>query len=215
MDLDAFVRAFLAVYFTMVAVRYTFSALGRHRRTGESRIHDGAPRSRARALRLAFNVFRTAIWVVCVARALVPSLDRLLGVVAAPVVAPLLGVALLVASLAAVEYVHAYMDRDWRSGVPSQGLDALLTEGPFAVSRHPTFLAILAGQIGLALALPSLFTLVCLLVGAAVIVLQAGVEERALRTRFGARWDRYAEATPRWLPRPARLALAARSAKAR
>lgn len=202
MPLDAFVRGFLAVFFTFVALRYTMNILGRTARhtIDERFIHYGAPRSRARGIRIVFNVFRATIWGLCVARVIAPEVDRLLGVIAAPAVLTGLGVALMMLSYAAIEYVHAFMDHDWRSGVSEASSAGLVTTGPFAVTRNPLFLSVILGQVGFALALPSVFTLVCLLVGASAIIAQVGVEERSLRARFGATWDSYAQRTPRWLP---------------
>jgi len=60
-------------------------------------------------------------------------------------------------------------------------------------------LCVLLGQVGLFLALPSLFTLVCLVVGVWAVTAQVGVEERLLRQRLGANYEAYVARTPRWL----------------
>lgn len=200
MDLDSFARAFLACYFTFVAVRYTAAACGMHVRSGEQRIHGGAPRTRAWALRITFNVFRATIWAVCVARVFYPSIDTLLGIVPVPDAVVVLGLVLMMLAYAGVECMGAYMGRNWHSGVPAQGPSLLLTAGPFALTRNPSFLAVMIGQFGLALTLPSVFTLVCLIVGVGVILLQVGVEERALRERFGAAYIAYMRRVPRLIP---------------
>jgi protein-S-isoprenylcysteine O-methyltransferase Ste14 len=200
MDLDSFARAFLACYFTFVAVRYTAAACGIYVRSGEQRIHTGAPRTRARALRITFNVFRAAIWALCVARVFYPPVDTVLGVVPMPDTVVALGLVLMTLAYAGVEFMGAYMGRNWHSGVPAQGPSLLLTAGPFALTRNPMFLAVMTGQLGLALALPSVFTLLCLIVGVGVILLQVGVEERALRERFGAAYVAYTHRVPRFIP---------------
>ena len=91
------------------------------------------------------------------------------------------------------------MRQDWRSGIDHDNSRALLTQGPFARSRNPMFLAIMLGQLGLFLALPSLFTLVCLLVGVAMVHAQAIKEEHALNELYGKEYQNYKAQVPRWL----------------
>jgi len=200
MAIEEFTRAFLAVYFTFVAVRYTAKILGQRARTGDTYIHDGAPGSRARLVRTTFNVFRVAIWAFCVVRVFAPRVDVAIGALPASPGLLLVGIACLMVAYAGVEYVHAYMDHDWRSGVPAEGQPDLLTEGPFALTRNPIFASVILGQIGLALALPSVFTLICLVAGATALMIQAGIEERRLAEVHGERYRAYAASVPRWLP---------------
>jgi protein-S-isoprenylcysteine O-methyltransferase Ste14 len=197
---DAFMRVFLALYFTVVAVKYSMMGLGLSARDPRRRIHQGAPGSMARLTRITFNVFRASIWAFAVVRVATPGIDGVLGAYAAPVATQALGALLMLASLGAVEYVGAYMGAEWRSGVDPEGPPTLLTDGPYAATRNPMFLAILTGQLGLSLAWPSLFTLACLGVGMAVILIQARLEERTLEARLGARYQAYRDAVPRFLP---------------
>lgn len=197
-DLLTFGRAALACYFTFIAVFYTAKLFALRARTGRSHLASG-PRGSAQAVgRTFFNVFRLAIWGVCVARVIDPRVDLLVGrfdvLYTAPVVAS--GLFFLVASLALVVYTHSYMAEDWMTGTSAEGPRQLLTGGPFAAMRHPLFVAVALGQIGFFLALPSVFSLVSLLVGISVLRIQAHVEDRALDARFGAAWRAYAERVP-------------------
>jgi protein-S-isoprenylcysteine O-methyltransferase Ste14 len=63
------------------------------------------------------------------------------------------------------------------------------------------FLLIQLAQFGFFLSLPSVFTLVCLVVGMAAIHAQARLEERHLAAHHGEAYRRYRETTPRWLIR--------------
>ena len=90
------------------------------------------------------------------------------------------------------------MGAGWRSGIEPAGPARLWTQGPFRLVRHPMFSFVLLGQLGLFLAVPSIFTLLCLLVGAVTLLRQAGLEEEALAQRHGETWRRWAEATPKW-----------------
>ncbi len=96
-------------------------------------------------------------------------------------------------------YVHAYMRNDWRSGIDPDKRQPLLTQGPYGLTRNPLFIGIILGQLGLFLTFPSVFTLLCLLVGAVVIVLQARREEVALSRAYGVEYQDYRLLVRRWL----------------
>ncbi|MGJ3264056.1 MAG: methyltransferase family protein [Salinarimonas sp.] len=198
MDVLDFARAALACYFTFIAVFYTAKLFALRARTGRSHEHRGPPGSAQRVGRALFGVFRLAIWGVCVVRVPYPGLDAALGrfdVLYTPAVVAS-GLLFLVASLALVVYTHSYMSEDWMSGVSQDGPRRLITGGPFAAMRHPLFVAVALGQIGFFLSLPSVFSLVSLLVGLSVLRVQAHVEDRALDARFGVAWRDYAERVP-------------------
>lgn len=195
------VRVFLGVFFLMIGLQFTARTLGLHARMGFSHIHYGKRGQAGWWHRHTFNVFRSAILLICLARIWV-DLNAWLGVLPWlyqwPVL--LMGVALLLGSFTAVNYLQAYMHEEWRSGVDQEAKHSkLLIEGPYARTRNPLFLAIMAGQLGFFLALPSVFTLVCLVAGVVVIVRQARVEEQALALRFGDTYEAYRARVPRWL----------------
>ena len=79
----------------------------------------------------------------------------------------------------------------------------LKTDGPFAVVRHPMYLAIIVYHVGAALALESLSVLA---VAAVFVVpytaIRIGYEERVLHDGFGADYEAYAGRTPMLLPLP-------------
>lgn len=77
----------------------------------------------------------------------------------------------------------------------------IVTEGPYAVSRHPLYSLSFVGGLGLALTTGSV-TLVALtaIVLAALFSGAARREERWLGTHHREAWARYAQATPRWWP---------------
>jgi protein-S-isoprenylcysteine O-methyltransferase Ste14 len=196
---EPLVRYFLGIFFLMIGLQFTGRALGLYDRTGVSHIHYGQSGSKGWWHRHIFNGFRAVILGICVGRIFV-DLNPWLGVIGwlyHPVVL-LAGMVLLLVSFTLVNYLQAYMHNDWRSGADA-GTGMLLTEGPYRRTRNPLFMAVILGQLGFFLAMPSVFSLVCLVVGATVIMRQARVEEGVLEARFGEQYRQYRDKTPRWL----------------
>lgn len=194
-------RAFVAYYFLFVALHYTARLMGLRARKGYGHARVGAPTTANGVHQILFRVFRLAILVLMAARVPYPQIDAWLGPLPAletmPVAAA--GMVIMLAALGLVDYCHSYLNDDWRSGTAGPAPGSLVVDGPYGMSRNPIFIGILMGQFGLFLAAPSLFTAVCFMVGAAVILRQVGVEEIELRRRFGAAYEAYAAAVPRFL----------------
>ena len=196
-----FTRWFLALFFVSVAAFYTVRILVIKRRTGVSPVFVGRPGTMHWANHFTFRVFRVLILGVCVLRLAWPGFDRYLiayDTLWHPIVL-MLGNGLLLVGFSAVVAIHGSMGQDWRSGAQAEAQTRLVTNGPFAVSRNPMMLGVIVAQLGLFLALPTLFSLVCLIVGVWAVAAQVGVEEQVLLKRFGAEYEEYASRTPRWL----------------
>lgn len=200
MPFDAFLTAFLACYFGFVAVHYTARLSGLRARTGAPRAEIGAPDTSNARHQIVFRIFRSAILIVCIARVVDPRVDQglllLPGLTYWPI--QMVGVLAMLGGLMLVDYAHSYLHDDWRSGIAGGVGSKLLVGGPYAWSRNPIFLGVLAGQFGFFLVLPSVFTLVCLSVGIAVILRQTREEERALRLAHGADYQAYCKSVDRW-----------------
>lgn len=200
MAIELFTRHFLGVFFLLIGVLFTARALGLYARLGYSQIHYGNRGSGTWWNRQLFNLFRAAILGVCLGRIALP-IDAWLGIIPWLYQPPVLitGVGLLLVSFAMASYLQAYLHVDWRSGIDQEHPPALVTSGPFSRSRNPTFIAIMLGQAGFFLALPSLFSLLCLIVGVVVVLRQAKAEEAALEKLYGEEYRRYRQQVPRWL----------------
>jgi protein-S-isoprenylcysteine O-methyltransferase Ste14 len=76
----------------------------------------------------------------------------------------------------------------------------LVTSGIYGVIRHPSYLGLLVGSLGWALAFRS--TLGVLLTALLIppLVARIGAEERLLRTQFGDEYDAYRSRTSRLIP---------------
>jgi protein-S-isoprenylcysteine O-methyltransferase Ste14 len=203
LDFVDFGRAALACYFTFVALYYTTKLMALRARTGVSHADFGGPGTSQYVAHRLFRAFRLLIWLLCVARVFWPGIDAILvpfnplagtGLLA-------LGLSLLLVSLGLVIYLHSYMGESWRSAVGPEPPKILITNGPFGHMRHPFFTAVAIGQFGFFLALPSLFSLLCLAIGIAVLFVQGRFEERSLAAAFGSAWQAYARAVPAVVPR--------------
>ena len=111
-----------------------------------------------------------------------------------------LGVPLLVSGIALGGWAFATMRRAKTSPNPHEPVRALVTEGPFGLTRNPLYTALALVYLGMAsltnAAWPFLFF------PAAVAAIQRGVivrEERYLEDRFGPRYRAYRERIRRWL----------------
>jgi protein-S-isoprenylcysteine O-methyltransferase Ste14 len=94
-----------------------------------------------------------------------------------------------------------WLFRRRRTGLlPGQATTAVMVDGPFPVSRNPLYLGLVVLYVGLALLLPSVWALLLLPVGVAVLAWGAiRPEERYLRDRFGEEYAAYARRVRRWL----------------
>lgn len=78
----------------------------------------------------------------------------------------------------------------------------LVTDGPYAVIRHPMYVGLMLASVG-GLLLYRTWTALWLVVQLPVLVVRAAREEEALAAEFGAAWEAYRDRVPGWLPRRA------------
>lgn len=195
------VRLYLAFFYSLVAVFYTARILYLKRREVPELVFPGSRLSATWWNHMAFRWFRTLIWGVCVARVFEPSLDRFLGLFGwmSPDWIILSGAFLLTLGFVLAIAGHFTLGREWRSGIdPATPADLKVT-GLYRYSRNPAFLGVAMSQIGFFLALPSLFTAVCLGVGLLALRRQTLAEERHLTSVFAERYADYQRRVRRWI----------------
>jgi protein-S-isoprenylcysteine O-methyltransferase Ste14 len=78
----------------------------------------------------------------------------------------------------------------------------LVTTGPYRLSRNPVYAGLMAAAAGFAVLRRRAEPLVAFAALAATLHVKTGMEEQALRTRFGAEYDVYSARTPRLLGLP-------------
>jgi protein-S-isoprenylcysteine O-methyltransferase Ste14 len=89
----------------------------------------------------------------------------------------------------------------WNVLYHAQRRHAMATTGPYAVIRHPQYVAFVLILLGFLLQWPTLLTLVMFPILLIMYGRLALTEEAEMRAQFGEVFDRYAERTPRFLPR--------------
>lgn len=94
------------------------------------------------------------------------------------------------------------MGASWRVGVQEGAVGALVTGGLYDLSRNPTFLGQLLLLAGVALALPSIVTILAVLLFWLSARAQVRSEERALAATLGEPYRAYRAHVPRWLGWP-------------
>ncbi|ATG79505.1 methyltransferase family protein [Pseudoalteromonas sp. 1_2015MBL_MicDiv] len=200
-SLIEFTRIYLAIFYTFVAGFYTYRIIYKNRITPSGVIFPGQQYCSSWWNHMAFKFFRAAIWFVCVVRVFIPELDNYL-VLFEPLngwPGVMFGNVLLSAGFILSMFVHFDMASLWRSGIDPNGPKELKTTGLYDYSRNPMYLGVAAAQIGFFLALPCVFSLICLIVGVSALYRQTLVEEKHLSQSFSEQYQYYKQRVPRWL----------------
>jgi len=89
----------------------------------------------------------------------------------------------------------------WPVLYSAQRQNRLAISGPYALIRHPQYVAFALIMLGFLLQWPTLLTLLMFPVLLVMYRRLAIAEEQEMKTRFGDEYERYAVNTPRFLPR--------------
>lgn len=197
METELLIRIFLACYFSAVALFYAWRLT-----RGPKLVYLGSKGSRHRLNHNLFRGFRALIWLVCLVRVPFPEIDPWLGVIPGLYqIDGLLasGALLLVIGFGVAVTGHIQLGASWRSGINPNGPEQLVSKGLYARSRNPMMLGVLMAQTGFFMALPSLFSLLCLLLGLSSILSQVSIEESHLARMFPLQYPEYQQQVRRWL----------------
>jgi protein-S-isoprenylcysteine O-methyltransferase Ste14 len=107
-------------------------------------------------------------------------------------------VALMAAAIAWTGYAQFAMGSSWRIGIPDDA-PPLRTDGPFALSRNPIFLGMLAFAAGLTLWSPSAVTVSLSVAAYIAIEIQIRGEEAFLERKHGEAYRAYRARVRRWI----------------
>jgi len=89
----------------------------------------------------------------------------------------------------------------WSVLYAAQRTGTLAQAGAYARVRHPQYVAFVLVMFGFLLQWPTVLTLVMFPILVAMYVRLSITEERQAAKTFGAEWERYAQDTPRFIPK--------------
>ena len=190
--------AALVLYGTGLLAAFGLRTVWQLRRTGRSG-WVGVARDAGAAARLGAALFGAALLA-----GLVGVIGPVVGavpVMSAPPVVAAAGLLLTVAGLVVVLVSQAQMGRSWRIGVDPGERTDLVTGGVFGWARNPVFTGMVAVQLGVAVMVPSWWSVaaVLLLVGSVQLQVRV-VEEPYLRRVHGRAYGGYAARVGRFVP---------------
>lgn len=112
-----------------------------------------------------------------------------------------LGLALTVLGYAGTLWCYAAMGDTWRIGVNRNEKTSLVTRGPYNVIRHPIYGFQIVMLVGAALLLPTIFSIVIIVVHFLCVQAKAGDEEAYLLGVHGETYRAYLDRTGRLFPK--------------
>ena len=197
----SFSRWYLAIFFSAVALFYSLRIVRLKRQTQQPMIFAGPRFCSTWWNHMAFRLFRALIWLVCVLLAFEPALARWLLPFPAMQHSAVIGTGLLLLTLGfvATASLHLNFAEHWRSGIDPRGPAQMLTDGVYAYSRNPMFIGVALAQLGFFFALPSAFSLLCLVIGLSALYRQTLAEEAHLAQAFPDNFAEYCSQVRRWL----------------
>ena len=86
--------------------------------------------------------------------------------------------------------------------VANTPLDKPVTQGPYRISRHPSYFTGFLTLVGMGIASASWVVLLCALLWIAFFYIVVPTEERFLVEQYGDAYREYMERTPRWIGIP-------------
>ena len=111
-----------------------------------------------------------------------------------------LGAALTVAGLLFAVWAREHLGRNWSSSVTIKQGHELITTGPYAVVRHPIYTGILAGFLGMAIAISQVRGFIVVALIFLVFWLKLRMEEQWMRSQFGETYTTYSRHTAALVP---------------
>jgi protein-S-isoprenylcysteine O-methyltransferase Ste14 len=112
------------------------------------------------------------------------------------------GSCLIVLGYAGTLWCYAAMGTAWRIGIDQKEKNPLVTEGPFRIIRHPIYTFQIIMLIGALFLLPTLLSLLALVIHLACVSIKARDEESYLLGVHGEGYSDYLSRTGRFLPGP-------------
>jgi protein-S-isoprenylcysteine O-methyltransferase Ste14 len=111
-----------------------------------------------------------------------------------------LGLIMMGAGYAGTLWCYVAMGNAWRMGVNRTEKTDLVTRGPYRFVRHPIYLCQVVMVAAIVVLLPSILSLIILVIHLLCVLIKAADEESHLRGLLGQSYEAYCAHTGRWLP---------------
>jgi protein-S-isoprenylcysteine O-methyltransferase Ste14 len=111
-----------------------------------------------------------------------------------------LGAALTVGGLLFAVWAREHLGRNWSRSVSIKQDHELITSGPYSVLRHPIYTGILAGFLGLAIAISEVRGFLAFVLIFLVLWVKLSIEEQWMRSQFGETYTTYVRRTAALVP---------------
>ena len=112
-----------------------------------------------------------------------------------------LGIALGVVSLTVYAWSRATLGKEWSSRLQMRKKHHLVVTGPYALIRHPIYLALMGFLTGIALITANWFMITIIVVSIVDLALRIPKEEQMMIEEFGDEYKAYMQRTGRLLPK--------------
>ncbi|HEY1985846.1 MAG TPA: isoprenylcysteine carboxylmethyltransferase family protein [Terracidiphilus sp.] len=111
-----------------------------------------------------------------------------------------LGAAITLAGLLFAVWAREHLGSNWSRSVTIKQGHELITTGPYAVVRHPIYTGILAGFLGMAIAISQVRGFIALVLIFLALWMKLRMEEQWMRSQFGEVYATYSRKTAALVP---------------
>ncbi len=111
-----------------------------------------------------------------------------------------LGAGVTIAGLLFAVWAREHLGRNWSRSVTIKQGHELINTGPYAVVRHPIYTGILAGFLGMAIAISQVRGFLAFVLIFVALWLKLRMEEQWMRAQFGGAYATYARQTAALVP---------------
>src|SRR6185437_5892860 len=111
-----------------------------------------------------------------------------------------LGAAVFIAGLLFAVWAREHLGRNWSRSVTIKQDHELITSGPYGVVRHPIYTGILAGFLGMGIAISEVRGLIVFVLILLAFWIKLRMEEQWMRSQFGEVYAAYARKTAALVP---------------
>jgi protein-S-isoprenylcysteine O-methyltransferase Ste14 len=110
------------------------------------------------------------------------------------------GAAITTAGLLFAVWARVHLGRNWSRSVTIKQDHQLIVTGPYAIARHPIYTGILAGFLGMAIAVTEVRGLIAFALVFVILWFKLRMEEQWMRMQFGDSYAAYSKRVAALIP---------------